>query len=77
MARDPARWSRRPRAPAASLTRHHFARPERMDPGDTAHMIVGVANCTVLPGAVRLGQGNTAASAGWIKFSARSSSCFL
>ena len=48
MARDPARWSRRPRL-RRLLYWHHFARPERMDPGDTEHMIVGMANCTILP----------------------------
>jgi pimeloyl-ACP methyl ester carboxylesterase len=48
MARDPARWSRRPRL-RRLLYWHHFARPERMDPVDTAHLIVGVANCTILP----------------------------
>jgi pimeloyl-ACP methyl ester carboxylesterase len=48
MARDPARWSRRPGI-RHLLYWHHFARPERMDPSDTAHMIVGVANCTILP----------------------------
>ncbi len=48
MARDPARWSRRPGL-RRLLYWHHFARPERMDPADTAHMIVGVANCTILP----------------------------
>ncbi len=48
MARDPERWSRRPRL-RRLLYWHHFARPDRMDPGDTAHMIVGVANCTILP----------------------------
>lgn len=48
MARDPARWSRRPRL-RRLLYWHHFARTDRMDPGDTAHMIVGAANCTILP----------------------------
>jgi len=28
---------------------HHFACPERMDPADTAYMITGVANCSILP----------------------------
>jgi pimeloyl-ACP methyl ester carboxylesterase len=48
MARDPARWSRRPRL-RRLLYWHHFARPEQMDPAYTAHMIVGMANCTILP----------------------------
>jgi pimeloyl-ACP methyl ester carboxylesterase len=48
MARDPARWSRRPRL-RRLLYWHHFARPERMDPADTAHMIAGMANCAILP----------------------------
>jgi pimeloyl-ACP methyl ester carboxylesterase len=48
MARDPARWSRRPRL-RRLLYWHHFARPDRMDPADTARMIVGMANCTILP----------------------------
>jgi pimeloyl-ACP methyl ester carboxylesterase len=48
MARDPERWSRRSRL-RRLLYWHHFARPERMDPADTAHMIVGMANCTILP----------------------------
>jgi pimeloyl-ACP methyl ester carboxylesterase len=48
MARDPGRWTRRPRLRRA-LFWHHFARPDRMDPADTAHMIVGMANCTILP----------------------------
>jgi pimeloyl-ACP methyl ester carboxylesterase len=48
MARDPGRWSRRPRL-RRLLYWHHFARPENMDPAYTAHMIVGVANCTILP----------------------------
>jgi pimeloyl-ACP methyl ester carboxylesterase len=47
MARDPARWSRRPRL-RRLLYWHHFARTDRMDPGDTARMIVGVARCTAL-----------------------------
>lgn len=48
MARDPARWSKRPRL-RRLLYWHHFARTDRMDPADTAHMLVGVANCTILP----------------------------
>lgn len=48
MARDPARWSRRPRL-RRLLYWHHFAHPDRMDPDYTAHMIVGVANATILP----------------------------
>lgn len=47
MARDPARWTRRPRL-RRLLFWHHFAHPERMDPADTAYMIVGMANCTIL-----------------------------
>jgi pimeloyl-ACP methyl ester carboxylesterase len=48
MARDPARWTRRPGV-RRLLYWHHFARTDRMDPTETAHMLVGVANCTVLP----------------------------
>jgi pimeloyl-ACP methyl ester carboxylesterase len=48
MARDPARWSRRPRL-RRLLYWHHFARTDRMDPRDTAHLIVGAANATILP----------------------------
>lgn len=48
MARDPARWTRRPGL-RRLLFWHHFARTDLMDPGETAHMIVGVANCTILP----------------------------
>lgn len=48
MARDPARWSRRPRL-RRLLYWHHFAHPERMDPDYAAHMIVGAANATILP----------------------------
>jgi pimeloyl-ACP methyl ester carboxylesterase len=48
MARDPARWSRRPRL-RRLLYWHHFARTDRMDPADTAHMIVGVSKATILP----------------------------
>lgn len=49
MARNPARWTRRPRL-RHLLYWHHFARTDRMDPVDTAHLIVGVANATILPG---------------------------
>ena len=49
MARDPGRWSRRPRL-RRLLYWHHFARPERMDPVLTAQLIVGFANSTILPG---------------------------
>jgi pimeloyl-ACP methyl ester carboxylesterase len=48
MARDPGRWTRRPRL-RRLLYWHHFARTDRMDPGDTAYLIVGMANCTILP----------------------------
>jgi pimeloyl-ACP methyl ester carboxylesterase len=48
MARDPARWSRRPRL-RRLLYWHHFARIDRMDPAETAQLIVGVANCEILP----------------------------
>jgi pimeloyl-ACP methyl ester carboxylesterase len=48
MARDPARWSRRPGV-RRLLYWHHFARTDRMDPGDTAYMIEGMARCTILP----------------------------
>jgi len=48
MARDPAHWSRRPGL-RRLLYWNHFARTDRMDPGDTAHMIVGAANATILP----------------------------
>jgi pimeloyl-ACP methyl ester carboxylesterase len=48
MARDPRRWSRRPRL-RRLLYWHHFAHPERMDPNYAAHMIVGVSNATILP----------------------------
>jgi pimeloyl-ACP methyl ester carboxylesterase len=48
MARDPARWSRRPRL-RRLLYWHHFAHAERMDPDYAAHMIVGAANATILP----------------------------
>lgn len=48
MAQDPARWSRRPRL-RRLLYWHHFARTDRMDPADTAHMIVGAANAPILP----------------------------
>lgn len=48
MAKDPARWSRRPRL-RRLLYWHHFARTDRMDPADTAHMIVGAANAPILP----------------------------
>jgi pimeloyl-ACP methyl ester carboxylesterase len=49
--RNPGRWVRRPRL-RRLLYWHHFARTDRMDPGDTAHMIAGVANCTILPAAI-------------------------
>jgi pimeloyl-ACP methyl ester carboxylesterase len=48
MARDPERWSRRPGL-RRLLYWHHFARPDRMDPEDTAHLLVGAANATILP----------------------------
>jgi hypothetical protein len=48
MARDPARWSRRPRL-RQLLAWHHFAHPERIDPDYAAHMIVGASNATILP----------------------------
>jgi pimeloyl-ACP methyl ester carboxylesterase len=48
MARDPARWSRRPGV-RRLLYWHHFARTDRMDPVDTAHMIVGISKATILP----------------------------
>jgi pimeloyl-ACP methyl ester carboxylesterase len=48
MARDPARWSTRPRL-RRLLYWHHFAHAERMEPAYAAHMIVGVANATILP----------------------------
>jgi pimeloyl-ACP methyl ester carboxylesterase len=49
MARDPGRWTKRPRLRRLLLW-HHFAHPDRMDPSYAAHMIVGMANCTILPG---------------------------
>lgn len=51
MARDPARWTRRPRL-RRLLYWHHFARTDRMDPADTAELIVGVARCDALPAIV-------------------------
>jgi pimeloyl-ACP methyl ester carboxylesterase len=48
MARHPERWSRRPRL-RRMLYWHHFAHPERMPAGDTAQLLVGVANCSILP----------------------------
>jgi pimeloyl-ACP methyl ester carboxylesterase len=48
LARDPARWSRRRRLRRLVFW-HHFARPDRMDPRETAHMLVGMARCTILP----------------------------
>jgi pimeloyl-ACP methyl ester carboxylesterase len=48
LARDPGRWCRRRRL-RRLLYWHHFARPDRMDPVDTAHLIVGMARCTILP----------------------------
>lgn len=48
MARDPARWSRRPRL-RRLLYWHHFARTDRMHPADTAHLIVAAANANILP----------------------------
>ncbi len=60
MARDPSRWCRRPRL-RRLLYWHHFAHPERMDPGETARMIVGVANCTVLPGFIAWAKGHDGA----------------
>jgi pimeloyl-ACP methyl ester carboxylesterase len=48
MARDPARWSGRPRL-RRLLYWHHFAHAERMEPAYAAHMIAGIANATVLP----------------------------
>lgn len=48
MARDPARWSGRPRL-RRILYWHHFAHAERMEPAYAAHMIAGMANATILP----------------------------
>jgi pimeloyl-ACP methyl ester carboxylesterase len=48
MAHNPQRWSRRPRL-RRLLYWHHFAHPERMDATETAHLIVGAANATILP----------------------------
>jgi pimeloyl-ACP methyl ester carboxylesterase len=48
IARDPARWSRRPRL-RRLLYWHHFAHAERMDADYAAHMIVAVSNATILP----------------------------
>ncbi len=47
MAREPARWTRRPRL-RRLLYWHHFARTDRMDPAETAHLIMGVANAPIL-----------------------------
>jgi pimeloyl-ACP methyl ester carboxylesterase len=48
MARDPARWSGRPRL-RRLLYWHHFAHAERIEPTYAAHMIAGFANATILP----------------------------
>jgi pimeloyl-ACP methyl ester carboxylesterase len=48
MAHHPERWSCRPRL-RRLLYWHHFARPEHMNPGDTAYTIIGVAKCSILP----------------------------
>ena len=57
MARDPARWSRRPRL-RRLLYWHHFAHAERMDPDYAAHMIVGFSNATILPAFIAWAQGH-------------------
>lgn len=61
MARDPKRWSCRPRL-RRMLYWHHFARPERMNPADTAYMITGVANCSILPEFIAWARENDGAS---------------
>jgi pimeloyl-ACP methyl ester carboxylesterase len=48
MARNPGRWTRRPRL-RRLLYWHHFARTDRMDPTDTAYLIVGMSRTTILP----------------------------
>jgi pimeloyl-ACP methyl ester carboxylesterase len=62
MARHPERWTRRRRL-RRLLYWHHFARPERMDPGDTAHMVIGVANCSILPEVIAWTKNNDGATA--------------
>ena len=57
MARDPARWSRRPRL-RRLLYWHHFAHAERMDPDYAAHMIVGFSNATILPAFIAWAEGH-------------------
>lgn len=61
MARDPGRWSRRPGI-RRLIFWHHFARTERMDPADTAHLIVGMAQCTILPGLIAWARDHEGAS---------------
>jgi pimeloyl-ACP methyl ester carboxylesterase len=62
MARRPERWSRSPRV-RRLLYWHHFKHPERMDPDDCAHMIVGAANFTGLGGGIEWARKHGAATA--------------
>ena len=57
LARDPARWTRRPRL-RRLLYWHHFARTDRMNPVETAYLLRGMAHATILGDLLAWAQAN-------------------